>query len=359
MSFTLKKFFLHLRFGGLFGLKKRISMYEKISAFLSEKNNLTDSLVKIRNRYEVHKDFRAEILSDWLTKISKGERFSQAISEWVPSSELMLIEAGERGGSLDKGLAQAANMSLQASRTKSAIVSGIALPGFLFSLIITLLIIFQWQMAPIFKQLLPDLNKWPSSARSLDSLSSFFLHNIVFIVIFIIGLSILITKTLGKWTRYPRNIFDKIPPWSIYRGYQASSFLIALSSLLKAGVPTYDALEIIQNNSSPWMKLHIEKMMASMSLGTANPGRALNTGLLDDETAGDIEDYSDLGGFPETIQIIGNRTVENSVKLINDRMAVVKNILLVLVTVSIIWIYGASYNLQTSIADQQGKPPTQ
>lgn len=348
----LKKAYLKLRFTGIMGLSKRTSMYEKIAAFLAEKNNLNDSLVKIRNRYAQRKDFRAAILSEWIRGIEHGSKFSVAIAEWIPTSEMMLIEAGERGGTLALGLREASNMSKAAFQSKTAIIAGVAMPVFLLALLTVLLIVFQWRIAPIFKELLP-VEKWPTSAKSLDILSGFFFNNAIILLIGLAILTFVISKTMGTWVRAPRHIFDKLPPWSLYRSYQGSSFLIALSSLLKAGIPAFEALQIIEKNASPWMKIHLGKMMSTMSLGGGNMGRALDTGLLDDETAGDVQDYSDLGSFTDTVYMLGARAVENGVKLIKSRMAVVQVILLVFVTGAILWIYGASYALQGAIVDAQ------
>lgn len=348
----LKKAYLKFRFTGIMGLSKRTSMYEKIAAFLAEKNNLTDSLVKIRNRYAHRKDFRAAILSEWIRSIEHGNKFSVAIASWVPTSEMMLIEAGERGGTLALGLREASSMSKAAFQTKSAIVAGVAMPGFLLVLLTVLLMVFQWRIAPIFKELLAA-DKWPASAKMLDILSGFFYNNAIILVLVLAAVTFVISKTMGSWVRAPRHIFDKLPPWSLYRSYQASSFLIALSSLLRAGIPAFDALQLIEKNASPWMKIHLGKMMSTMSLGGGNMGRALDTGLLDDETAGDVQDYSELGSFTDTIYLLGARSVEDGVKLIKSRMAVVQVILLVFVTGSILWIYGASYALQGAIVDAQ------
>lgn len=352
----LKRSYLKFRFKSFLGLSQRISMYEKIAAFLGENNSLYDSLIKIRNRYAQHKDFRAAILSEWIRSIEHGNKFSTALSDWVPTSEMMLIEAGERGGTLGLGLKEAATISKAAFDSKSAIVTEVAMPAFLVVLLIGLLMMFQWRIAPIFKELLP-MEKWPESAKMLNSLSGFFFNNAVILVLILIGLVVLVAKTMGTWVRPPRHIFDKLPPWSIYRSYQASSFLIALSSLLKAGIPTFEALQLIEKNASPWMKVHLGRMMGTMSLGGGNVGRALDTGLLDDETAGDVQDYSDLGSFTSTIYMLGSRSVAAGVKLIKSRMAIVRVILLVFVTGSILWIYGASYALQGAIVDAQGRGP--
>src|SRR5690606_18824010 len=132
-------------------------------------------------------------------------------------------------------------------------------------------------------------------------------------------------------------IFDHLPPWSIYRSYQASSFLISLSSLMRAGVATYDALRLMHRTASPWMRMHLERMMTNMRHGGENQGKSLDTGLLDKEVAGDIQDYSATGSFLEAIYRIGQRTLEEGVKSIQIKMDVLKNVLLFAVAASIVW----------------------
>lgn len=343
---NIKKSILKFRLS----LSKRIGMYEKIQAFLEGKFDLVSSLKSIRDRYAGRKDFRAIIMSEWIMELEKGGRFSDALAPWVPASELMLIEAGERGGALQAGLAEAVVLSTASARNKAAIIGGVAFPLALVAMLMGMLSMFQVKMAPVFKGLMA-VELWPESARTLDTISGFVYNQIYIVIIIFVVVSAIISKTMGTWTRAPRHIFDKLPPWNIYRSYQASSFLIAMSSLMRAGVPAYDALKSMDKNASPWMKVHLAKMMSMMNLGAGNMGRALNTGLLDEETAGDVEDYSRLGSFSDAIYVLGSRSLEDGIKQIQARMAVVKNLLLVLVAGSIIWIYFASFGLQTAIAD--------
>ena len=331
-------------------LSKRIGMYEKIQAFLEAKIDLVSSLKSIRDRYAARKDFRAVIMSQWISELEQGRRFADALASWVPASELMLIEAGERGGALSAGLAEAVVLSTASQRNKAAIIGGVAFPAALVGMLMGMLSMFQIKMAPVFKGLMP-VAKWPESARLLDTISGFVYNQIYIVIGLLLAFVFIVGKTMGTWTRAPRHIFDKLPPWNIYRSYQASSFLIAMSSLMRAGVPAYNALKSMEKNASPWMKVHLDKMMAMMNLGGGNMGRALNTGLLDDEIAGDVEDYSRLGSFSDAIYILGSRSLEQGIVQIQARMGVIKNLLLVAVAGSIIWIYFASFGLQTAIAD--------
>lgn len=337
-----------------FGLKVRTSLYERIEAFLVAGIDIFTTLRTIRDRYESRRKTRgrAKVLTSWIRSMERGGTFSDAIKPWVPSSEHMLISSGERGEGIISGLKEARVLSIAAAQSKSAILGGTIFPCVLFAMIIGMLIMFQVQMVPIFKGLLP-VERWPGSARSLNSLSGFVKDRLYFLLAFVALLGIFVSYTLPRWRGDLRNkVFDKLPPWSIYRSYQSSSFLISLSSLMKAGVANYDALRLMHRTASPWMRQHLEKMMIAMRLGGGdNPGKALDTGMLDPEVAGDIQDYSRLGSFQDAIYRIGQRSLEEGVKAIRIKMDVLKNLLLFCVAGSIVWIYLTSYGLQTTIAN--------
>lgn len=343
-----------------FSLKKRIGLYERLEAFLDAGIDIVAAMTSIRDRYARHKrwtggrgDARAKILDEWISTMARGNRFETAVKEWVPASEHMLISSGERGVGLIHGLHEACVMSMAAARTKAAIIAGTLYPVALFGMLIFQLVLFQTKMVPVYTKLKPVV-AWPSSAQDLYYISYFVYHYLAFILIGLVLLAFIITTTLGRWVGPIRNFFDKLPPWSIYRGYQASSFMIGLASMMKAGVAHYDALRMMHRSASAWMRAHLDRMMAAMRLGGDNPGAAMDTGLLDQETAGDVQDYSRLGNFREAIYKLGSRALEAGVKQVEGRMAIIRNILLVCVVGVVGWIYMTTYLLNGNIASSQG-----
>lgn len=333
-----------------FGLEARVSLYDKVAAFLEANIDVVSTLKSIRNRYAKQKDFRAEIIDDWLKVMSRGGKFGDAIQKWVPPAEHMLISAGERGQGLIHGLHEAVVLSTASASNIAAIKGGVIMPIVLLSLIIGMLIGFQVQMVPVFSNLMP-INHWPEGAQTLESMSRFFYNFWWAIILLVVAMSFVVGSTIGKWVGPMREIADRFPPWSIYKSYQGSSFLIGLASLMKAGIANFDALRTMRATASPWMQVHLSKMMQAMKTGGGTPGEALDTGLLDNETAGDVQDYSRLGSFHDAIYLLGARSLVESVKKITVKMSILKNVLLVVVAVCIMWIYGTSYNLQTTIAE--------
>lgn len=339
-----------------FGLGTRISLYERMGAFLKAGIPVYDALEAIRSRMEKNKDMRAKMYLEWLEVMRDGGKFSDAVRPWIPSSEFMLISSGEAGGRLMDGLAEAARLSTAASKIKKAIIAGAALPTLLFFMLGGMVAGFDIYMAPVFKNLLP-VSQWPDSAQTLYEISHFITSYWLFIIVGLTALTVLVTMTINGWVGRVREVFDNLPPWSVYKNYQASSFLIGLASMLKAGVALNDALKMIQKNSSPWMQVHINQMLAAIKGGGGNYGEALDTGLFDSETSGDITDYARLSSFENAIYTIGERMVELGVERTNQKMDVAKNMMLFLVAGTVFWIYFTSYSLQTVIAEkmQQGR----
>lgn len=336
-----------------FSMKTRMGLYERIGAYVENGVDIVTTMKTIKRRYDMKRSTKNKglILKEWIEVMEYGGEFHDAIQDWVPSSEHMLIAAshGSNGG-LVEGLKEARVLAGASAKAKGAIMGGTIFPLVLFSMIIFMLIMFQVQMVPIFKTLLP-IPKWPDSAQTLNSISSFLKNNIFIVLGVAVVTAIIVSWTMPRWKGPIRvKYVDKLPPWSIYRTYQASSFLISLASMMKGGTSTYDALRSMHKTASPWMQSHLDKMMFLTRQGLENPGDALDTGLLHDDDAGDIKDYSSLNNFPDAVYIIGQRALEEGVKGIQVKMDVIKNLLLFAVAASIAWIYLTTYGLQNVIA---------
>lgn len=333
-----------------FGLPERVAIYKKLMSFIQEEFPLYDSLLRFKKRYEKKKDFRAKIIAEWLNKISKGAKFSDAIKGWVPESELNLIAAGEMGKGLDVGLSEAIKFAGSAKKIKSAIISGATYPSVLLLVVMGFISMFSVQMAPAYLSILP-LERWPGLGQFLYGLSKFIVSYWYVMFGGLAVASVIIANTIGIWTGKIRELFDKVPPWSVYKVYQACSFLISLASMMQSGIPLNDALKKIKGSSAPWLGEYIELMLKNLRKGGKTFGQHLDVGLLDDETAADVIDYSELGKFEVAIYSIGEQNLETSVALIESRMALIKNAMLVVVGVTVGMIYYTNIELNTKVAD--------
>lgn len=333
-----------------FNLKSRINLYEKLKAYTEEEFPIYDSLVKFKNRYDKKKDFRGLIIKEWLSNMEHGNSFSKAIKGWIPESELNLISAGEEGKGIEKGLYEAIRFAKSSEKIKKAIINNAQYPITLLLVISIFIAMFSVQIAPTYLKILP-LEKWPDLGRYFYYVSSFLLNNWYIMIAILFGLSYATIKTLGTWVGPTREFFDKIPPWSIYKVYQGCSFLIGLTSMMQSGTPLNDALKKIKNVSSKWTSGYIEDMLKNLKRGGRNFGQHLNVGLLDEETSGDVIDYSELGKFEEAVYAIGEKNLIDSIEKIEKRMAIIKNVMIVFVGIVVGIVYYTSVQLNAEIAE--------
>lgn len=333
-----------------FGLKARINIYKKLKKYTESGFPVFESLLKFKNRFDKSKDYRGRIIAIWLEDMTHGSSFSEAIRGWVPDSELNLISAGEEGKGVEKGLGEAIKFSESSQKIKNTIISGATYPVVLFIIVIAFIAMFSIKLAPTYLSLLPVEN-WPDMGRWFYFLSKGIVDYWYILLIGVIALSILITMTIPTWTGEVRKYFDKAPPWSVYKVYQGSAFLISLASLMESGTPINDALKRMKKISSPWLEEYLEKMISNLRKGGRNFGEHLDVGLLDKETAGDVIDYSELGSFEEAVYSIGEDNLNESVIKIDKRMALVRTLMIIAVGFTVGIIYYTTIELNTAVAE--------
>lgn len=333
-----------------FGLSHRLNLYERLAAFTKEEFPLFDSLQKFKTRYDKKKDFRGKIIANWLEDMKYGASLSDVLQGWVPDAELNLIQAGEEGKGIDQGLDEAIKFAKSAQKIKKTIISGSTYPVILLLVVLGFIAMFSVKMAPTYLGILP-LENWPSMGQNLYNFSRIIVSYWYMLIIGLGVVGFIISKTIGNWTGQVREVFDKFPPWSVYKVYQASAFLISLASMMQSGTPLNDSLKKIKKTSAPWLAGYINDMEKNLKKGGKNFGSHLDVGLLDEETAGDVIDYSELGKFEEAVYTIGEKNLEQSVEKIELRMAMIKNLMLVLVGLTVGMIYYTSIELNGSVAE--------
>lgn len=344
MSLSLGQRFARFQFG----LAARISFYRRVSAFVGDGVPLYDALSAIHARYQKNRDSRAVMTARWLENIRAGAPFAKALEGWVPAQELMLIDAGERAGDLPGGLEQAIVVSEASAKMRSALIGGISYPGVLFAILTGMVAGFSFKMVPILVQVTPP-EAWPGSAKLLYSLSQVVVHQGWMILLALGGAIGLQLYLLPRFTGPLRQHFDRIPPWSLYRDTQGAAFLIALAAMMRAGIPLADAIRRMRDLANPWTDSHLQVMLARLRAGVPN-GEALNTGITDPETAGDIVDYGRLSSFERAMSAIGGQVVDRGIKRISAGAGAMRTVMIILVGITLGWIYWAFYTLTSGVS---------
>jgi toxin coregulated pilus biosynthesis protein E len=337
-----------------FNLKARKNLYKKMGSFLRANFPVKDTLEKLAMRYHKTKDYRGKIIDYWLDDIHLGKEFQECIRPWVPTQEHMLIAAAQRSGNIIAGLFDAVDLSEKSQLITKVIRSALLYPIFLLLMCGGLFEMFYQTIAPAYTTILP-VDQWPEGGQRLYHVSEF-IHNFkIFVGIAIVIGSIAISKTMPIWTGNIRNIFDRLPPWNIYKIKQSTSFLVSLSALLKAAVPFYDSLETIYNLSSPYVRQYVEKMMINIKVYAIPPRIAINVGLIPLETAGNIEDFGELGEVEQAIYDLAKEDLQDSIERITFMSTVIRTIGMFIVMFLIGWVYMTSNDINGALAASASK----
>ncbi len=338
-----------------FNLKVRIDLYKKISSFLSSGVPIHDIVTELKNEYKKQKkgDIRVTVLTDIDNGMSMGISFGVMLASWCPPSEAMIIQAGENSGSLEKSFENAIKITESASRMKSAIISEISYPMILLLMLSGLIYMFSTEAIPQLTAVLPVEN-WPEASKKLHSMSMFVKDDWWVVVASVIGFISLAIYTMPRTTGMPRKILNKIPPWSIYKTFQSSVFLISTAAMMGTGKPIFEAIKELKQMSPKYISWELNKILVDIEQGST-PGDAINIGkFLDIDTGIDVAIYGKVANLNTALDTIGSESIENGIVKIKNTAGALKNIVLFGVAGYIAWVYYAFYSLTQSIGAQAG-----
>lgn len=342
-----------LRFS--FNAKARERIYRKIGSFLRNGVSLPDTLrVIYRHSTDDGKkpnDPVAQVIKQWIDRVSNGESFGRAVTGWVPAGDRIVIEAGEAAGSLAEALNNAMFIQQSAKKIKSAIIAGIAYPLVLIIMGIGLLVIFGLRIVPAFADIMPR-EKWTGTPATMGKVADFVqtgLFPTIMAICVVIGIML---WSLPRWVGRYRVKADKYIPWSLYRLNMGAGFMLSVSALVKAGVQVPEILRILMRGAPPWYYERVSETLKHVNNGI-NLGEALHkTGMKfpDEETVKDLRAYAGFDNFDETLEALGRQWVEESVDKVKSQMSVLKNIALIILGIVFGTIATGIFSLQQQVS---------
>ncbi|EIA0262786.1 type II secretion system F family protein, partial [Escherichia coli] len=143
-------------------------------------------------------------------------------------------------------------------------------------------------------------------------------------------------------------------PWSIYRSVIGCGFLLSLSSLITAGIPTPEAIRIISRNASPWYRERLTVIRLILLNGAPNIGEALyisGFSFPSKNMVMDIRSYAALDGFEMMLERLSRQWQEESVEFISNQMNILKNAAILIMGGVFMWIVSGMFSLQQQISN--------
>ncbi len=336
----------------------RLAVYYKLQSLLRNRFSLMDALDRL---YQIASkegknpnDTMALAISSWMRSIQNGESFSVALRGWAPSSELLMLSVGDVAN-LESALANTIKVVEGINRMKEPVIGAVSYPIFLLCATVLMIWMIGIYMVPPMASAVPGL-KWTGTAASLIGLSDFVNEHPVILFGTLPVILIAIFLTFPRWKGKSRAVFDKFPPWSIYRIFVGVGWMLSLSALVRAGTPVSKALRSLRGDSSPYLLYRIDRALIFINNGE-NLGDALyNTGLNfpDEEVVGDLRIYSELDNFPEALSMLSDTWLETSIKDVQKKAEVLNSIAILTIAIVIAWVVFGTFDMQGQMVSGMG-----
>lgn len=339
-----------------FGGDERQRFYIKLTQLLENGVSLDVALQQIQKISARKGKVLPKLYSKWRNEVAEGKNFGQCLSPYVPSSEAILLETGANSGKLVKALQNATESIENAGKVKKAIIAAGAYPMVLLAMLIAALVLSAYKVIPTFEQIIP-VDQWVGISRTVAIVCQFIRDKGIIVIVVIAAVLSLVFWSLPRWQGRMRIRFDRFVPWSIYKMWQGSAFLLSVASLMSAGVKIDEgSLARISKQSDPYLKERVKGIQRYIASGE-NLGDALyNSGyeFPDNEIIGDLQIYARLRGFDQNLIRITRVWVDGLVERINVAMKIVNFTILIMITVVIGMLIMSFYSVFQQIQSQQG-----
>ena len=342
-----------------FTRKQRTRIYTKLGKFLENAVPLIRALDIVRAHESDGGKKNTKpvvmILDDIINEIRNGKSFSLALQKWVNDEEVSILNAGEIAGTLHDSIKDILFM-FKANKAIKTALGGLIYPVALVISTIFFLYIFSARVVPAFVQVLPR-DKWKGQGAMLGNVSDFVMSWYIIIGCSTAIILILIFFSFPHLTGRLRVKLDRIVPWSISKTVKGCAFLIAFSALNKAGVTAPEVLNLLSKFANAWYTERLQATRRKLLNGSPNIGEALYSSgyeFPDKITIIDMRSYAALSGADEMLDILSRESLSSTVEKIQMQVGILKNMAIVIMGFTFMFIISAMFDLQTQLTSSQG-----
>ena len=218
------------------------------------------------------------------SSVEKGENLSDSMreNEEFPSILVDMIKAGEASGSLENSLTRMAIQFEKDAKLKGVVKKAMMYPIVLIFVMIGVIVVMLTFVIPSFMTMFEDLDsELPITTRMILAMSD----SVKGYVYLIVVIGIVVGVKLYGNTENGRHNLDKlklkIPVFGLLQTKSAcASFARTMSTLLQAGMPMIDALEISASTMKNVLYYDaLEKVKSGVSLGLPLSNQLRTSGL--------------------------------------------------------------------------------
>ncbi|MGR5559493.1 hypothetical protein ACQKQC_24775 [Vibrio fortis] len=284
--------------------------------------------------------------------LSEAGTIDQVFEGWVSPEQLILVKTARESGKLNEAFNNMLKLELRTSGIKSSIRKALIKPSIGIVVLMGTLIGGYQKMVPMMSELVP-VEKFVGFAKFFYDLTQIFGANpeqtlTVIVSVFFFYLFGLNYLDIPKNPDI-RDKYDKyIPFFGYYKRMQASIFLNALGMLMSSSVRSKEALELIRDNGSRYVKNRVDPMVDTVTLG--HPLReALDAEFLG-EDGQDLYDIPEGPDFNESLMVIAEESMKSVTTEVPAVLSKVGNLLLGVCAALMFSVMMAFYDMSSQIS---------
>lgn len=323
--------------------KQRIMLYRQLKRMLKI-SPLKESLQEIALRAKQNKGGkqRAAACELMIEGLKNNRPMGQTLQGLVPPSECIILNVGERNGRLTESLDALLFLLETQKGVVQSLVKATTYPAVLFIITLGMYIGFKVEMLPILESVVSS-DKWSDTTLLVSSIADFIAQYWLFIIILFFGSGYAVYYSLPNWTHSEiRRMLDQYPLYGTYRDLQSSTFILALSSMQRAGAPLDASIKQIRELSTPWMRQHLDNMLWKLRK-VSSAGDALDVGMIPGELMADIKIATKSGDLDEALEELGREAIIEFKDKINLLANMIMPVGILCVAINIILIGLAYY----------------
>lgn len=298
-----------------FNTANRLECYRMISNGLANGAALSaiiDNMTDVVTRYGARPNHPfALIFGEWRDGMKRGLPFHEAVGNWIPETERLIISGAEHGETLViamRGLVK----QVEAERAiKGSIQRAMFQPIAFLAMGMGLLYVVSSQFVPELIRSVPAEAAQDAAPVFLAITSA--VENYPWIVLIpIIGIIVLFRFLMPR--EFPgRRRIDGIVPFNFYRLMQGSGFLMTMAGMTRVGVQQATAVQQIAEIGSPWLRARCLAIYSELSSGKPLGKAMMDTGFQfpTDRIIDTILFYEELPNVKEVLQVVAEEWIEN------------------------------------------------
>ena len=306
-------------------------------------------MIESKNGTKPNEPF-AIVMRQWQKNLERGMSFSEATRGWVPPEETLLVTSGNLSN-LVVALENVGRVVDGTQRIKRAMTTAIGYPMFLLALTFGIIIMVGLYLVPPLAEIAGNNIVWHGTAKSLIWLSDFSIKYWYFFLVIFASIVAIIWVSLPNWSGRMRVLFDKLPPWNVYKIQVSVGWLMSLAAMVSAGITIPDAMRMLSDSANRYLRRILDIALRYIANGD-NLGVAMaNTrkNFPDNEIIGDLTIYADMNGFDENLTQVANDYLDESVRKMEKVSNTLNSIGILLISAIIAWVVLGTFQMQDQI----------